>query len=54
MGSHNKIEKLEEENKSELHLLKIKCELTTPEILISKHIKEKGKKKQKRNKKRIP
>ena len=44
--SHNKIEKLEEKKKLELQLLRINYELTIPEILVDKHIKEKGKEKE--------
>ena len=43
MDSHNKIEKLEEKKKYVLQLLKINYELSTPEIINDKHIKEKRK-----------
>ena len=39
MGSHNKLEKLEEKNKLELQLLKINYDLSTEESLNDKTIK---------------
>ena len=58
MDSHNKIEKLEEKKKLKLQLLKINYELSTPEILVDKHIKEKGeekwKEKGKKKEKKLP
>ena len=36
MGSHKKLEKLEEKNKSELQLLKINYDLSSNEITIKK------------------
>ena len=44
MDSYNKIEKPE---KNRTTTLKINYKLTTPEILVDKHIKEKGKEKEK-------
>ena len=37
MGSHNKLEKLEEKNKLELQLLKINYDLSSNEITIKKN-----------------